>query len=241
MSNAPQCPSSVGHEPASPGLATTGRAYWSSLDELAQTNEFKEFAQREFPAFASEMLASDRRTFLKLMGASVALAGAAATVPGCRRPDHRILAYSKDPEHVIPGRPLYIASAMPLPGGGCEGVLVETHTGRPTKIEGNPLHFINRGTTSVRAQASILDLYDPDRVPGILDVQNITCVTRKSDSVGEDGLPERIASGWHEFDAYINNAFHRFDAADSNGAGLFFLVGKASSPTRDAMRSRILA
>ena len=232
MSNTPQCPSTVGHKPANPGVSATGRDYWTSLDELAQTPEFQEFAHREFPAFASEMLGSSRRTFLKLMGASVALAGAAGSVTGCRRPDHRILAYSKDPEHIIPGRPLYIASAMPLPGGGCEGLLVETHTGRPTKIEGNPLHPINLGATSVAAQASVLNLYDPDRVPG---------VTRKSDAVGEDGFPERIVSSWDEFDAYIDGSFKRFDSSRGNGAGLYFLVSKASSPSRDAMRSRILA
>ncbi len=233
MTNAYQCPSSEGNEPERTEGNTTGRKYWSSLDELAQTKEFQDFAQREFPAFASEMLGSSRRTFLKLMGASIALAGAAGTVTGCRRPDHRILAYSKDPEHVIPGRPLYIASAMPLPGGGCEGVLVETHTGRPTKIEGNPLHPINQGATSVRAQASVLNLYDPDRVPG---------VTRKSETINEeDGFPERIESSWEEFDQYSTRAIGRYDANHLNGAGLFFLVNKASSPTRDALRSQILA
>jgi molybdopterin-containing oxidoreductase family iron-sulfur binding subunit len=232
MSNAPQCPSTAGHEPANPGSAITGRAYWSSLDELSQTPEFREFAEREFPAFASEMLGSNRRTFLKLMGASIALAGAAASVPGCRRPDHRILAYSKDPEHVIPGRPLYIASAMHLPGGGCEGLLVETHTGRPTKIEGNPLHPINMGATSVAAQASVLNLYDPDRVPG---------VTRRGDGLDEHGRPVRVPSSWEEFDQYVAGSFRRFDANNSNGSGLFFLVSKASSPARDAMRSRVLA
>ena len=82
--------------------------------------------------------------FLKIMGASLALAGA-ATIPGCRRPDHKILTYNKKPEDVIPGKPLYYATAMPMPGGGAQGLLAETFEGRPTKLEGNPLHPYNRG------------------------------------------------------------------------------------------------
>ena len=105
-----------------------------------------------------------RRTFLKLMGASVALAGA-ATIPGCRRPDHKIMAFSREvPEDMVPGKPVYYATSMPLPGGGADGLLIETHEGRPTKVEGNPNHPINRGKSSLWSQASILELYDPDRL-----------------------------------------------------------------------------
>lgn len=152
-----QCHSTVGEKPASPQkpravkherVGVTGRKYWRSLDDQADAPEFREFLEREFPTDASRLLESSRRTFLKVMGASVALAGA-ATLPGCRRPDHKIYAYSKNPaEDIVPGKALYFATSIPMPLGGAEGVLVETHEGRPTKIEGNPLHASNAGKSS---------------------------------------------------------------------------------------------
>jgi len=102
---------------------------------------------------------TSRRRFLELMGASLALAGAS----GCtRQPPEFILPYVEPPEHAIPGRPRYYATAVPA-FGGAEGVIVETHLGRPTKVEGNPAHPASLGAASVRSQASVLDLYDPDR------------------------------------------------------------------------------
>src|SRR5215471_2257085 len=178
MSTLDQCPSSKKEgKPGRTELVRTprdlprlnGRAgappVWRSLDEAADTPEFRDFLEREFPAGASELSEpTTRRTFLQIMGASVALAGA-ATIPGCRRPDHKIMPYSaKVPEDVIPGKPLYYATSMPLPGGGAEGLLVETHEGRPTKVEGNPLHPLSRGKGSVWSQASVLNMYDPDRL-----------------------------------------------------------------------------
>ncbi|MFN9971379.1 MAG: TAT-variant-translocated molybdopterin oxidoreductase, partial [Phycisphaerae bacterium] len=177
MSKADQCPSTVHegpkHKPSKNELAqerrsllaaVSGKVAWRSSDEIADTPQFRDFLEREFPAGITEMFTGSRRTFMKVMGASVALAGA-ATLPGCRRPDHKILAYSATPpEDIIPGKPLFYATSLPLPRGGVEGVLVETHEGRPTKIEGNPLHPINRGKSSVLAQASVLSLYDPDRL-----------------------------------------------------------------------------
>src|SRR5262249_14765553 len=135
---------------------------WRSLDEAADTAEFRDFLEREFPAGASELNEpATRRTFLKIMGASVALAGA-ATIPGCRRPDHKIMPYSaRVREEIIPGKPLFYATSMPLPCGGAEGLLVETHEGRPTKVEGNPLHATNRGKSTVWSQASVLNMNDP--------------------------------------------------------------------------------
>src|SRR5687767_15698159 len=107
----------------------TGRRYWRGLEELADTPDFREFVEREFPGGASELLESSRRTFLQLMGASLALAGA-AVIPGCRRPEHKIMPYSADvPEDIIPGKPLFYATSMPRPGGGAEGLIVETHEG----------------------------------------------------------------------------------------------------------------
>jgi len=227
MSKATQCPSTVGRKdpdsPAAPVLdGATGRRYWRSLDELAGTDEFRAFLHREFPAYASELTDPTRRSFLRVMGASLALAGA-ATIPGCRRPEHRIMPYSRQPEEIIPGKPLFYATSMPLPGGGAEGLLVETHEGRPTKIEGNPLHPINRGKSSVWAQASVLNLYDPDRL------QRPTRMT-------DDG---RTDATWEEFDAFAAGHFVKFDAA--RGAGLVFLVDKTTSPSRDRLRDRILA
>ncbi len=229
--NLDQCPStlkSVAHErAATPGPAAApraGRRYWRSLDEVAGKPEFVEFLQREFPAYASELLDGSRRHFLRIMGASLALAGAAG-LPGCRRPDHKILTYAKDPEHLVIGKALYYATAMPLPGGGCEGLLAECHEGRPTKLEGNPLHRANHGKSSVWSQASILDLYDPDRDPATL-----AQVFPDLDAVSK-------TTPWDKFLEFSRAHFQTFD--QSQGAGLVFLVEKATSPSRDLLRDRI--
>jgi molybdopterin-containing oxidoreductase family iron-sulfur binding subunit len=140
--------------------AASGPEYWRSLDELADTPAFQELLHREFPQGASELLDPvSRRTFAKLMGASLALAGVTACT---RQPAEKIIPYVRQPEEIVPGKPLYFATAMPL-AGYATPLLVESHEGRPTKIEGNPDHPVNRGSTDVFAQASILGLYDPDR------------------------------------------------------------------------------
>ena len=139
---------------------TRGREYWRSLEALAETAEFKEFLHREFPQNASEWLDPvGRRAFLKLMGASLALAGVSACT---RQPNELIVPYVRQPEELVPGKPLFFATAMPFAGAGT-GLLVENHEGRPTKIEGNPDHPSSRGATDLFAQASVLGLYDPDR------------------------------------------------------------------------------
>jgi molybdopterin-containing oxidoreductase family iron-sulfur binding subunit len=139
-----------------------GKRFWRSLEELAETPIFKEWIEREFPDQASEWTDPlTRRQFLILMGASLALAGAS----GCSvqpAPAKKILPFVRQPDGLIPGRALYFATAMTL-GGYATGVLVESHEGRPTKIEGNPQHPASLGATDVFAQASILGLYDPDR------------------------------------------------------------------------------
>src|SRR5436305_4050623 len=136
-----------------------GREYWRSLEELSRTDDFDAFFGQEFPQQAIALdKGVDRRDFVMLRGASVALAGLAA----CNRPAEKIGPYVTQPENLIPGRPLYFASAMPLGGIGT-GVLVESHMGRPTKIEGNPDHPSSLGATNSWMQASILGLYDPDR------------------------------------------------------------------------------
>lgn len=133
--------------------------YWKSLNELAQNEEYKKYVEREFPENASELTDDvSRRSFLKVMGASIALAGFAA----CRRPVQKILPYSKQPEDVDEGIPLHYATAMPR-NGILNGLLVEANEGRPTKAEGNEEHPGSMGNTSIFGQASIINLYDPDR------------------------------------------------------------------------------
>jgi MoCo/4Fe-4S cofactor protein with predicted Tat translocation signal len=140
--------------------ATEGPEYWRSLEELAGSEEFREMIHREFPAGASEWLDSvSRRGFLRLMGASLALAGMSACT---KQPLEPIVPYVRQPEEVIPGRPLFFATAFTL-SGYASPLLVESHLYRPTKIEGNPEHPASLGGTDVFSQASILDLYDPDR------------------------------------------------------------------------------
>lgn len=237
--------------------AASGLRAWRGLEEVADRPEFRDWLEREFPAGASELESAEadgsstggetRRTFLKLMAASVALAGA-ATMPGCRRPDHKILPYSaKVPEEVIPGKPLYYATAMPLPGGGAEGLLVETHEGRPTKIEGNPLHPISRGKSTVWSQASILSLYDPDRLKFPIYRKSVSPAQGGAahgngghggaHAGAHGGADERVAT-WDDFRDWAKRHFGQFDKV--RGKGLAFIVDKKTSPTRDAMRERLL-
>ena len=149
---------------SAPCRCAHGKEYWRCLEELADSEAFEELLRAEYPRQAAAWADSvDRRGFLKLMGASLALAG----LSGCLSPapaptDEKIVPYVKQPEEIIPGKPLYFASAMPLAGYG-RGILAESHMGRPTKIEGNPSHPASLGATDVFMQASILDLYDPDR------------------------------------------------------------------------------
>jgi molybdopterin-containing oxidoreductase family iron-sulfur binding subunit len=148
----------------------TGPEYWRSLEELAGTEEFKAALNREFPKGASEWLDTvSRRGFLKVMGASLGLAG----MTGCvRLPLEPIVPYVRQPENVIPGRPMYYATAVTL-GGYASPVLVESHLGRPTKIEGNDLHPASLGGTDIFTQASILGLYDPDRSQTVMSMGDV--------------------------------------------------------------------
>jgi MoCo/4Fe-4S cofactor protein with predicted Tat translocation signal len=151
--------------------AARGRRYWRSLEEVAATEEFLELLRREFPHQASEWHDPvSRRRFLQLMAASLALAGLSSCAPA---PGEKILPYVRAPEEVVPGSPLYFATAMPLSGAAL-GVLVESHMGRPTKIEGNPQHPASLGATHAFAQASVLTLYDPDRSQAVTYAGRIT-------------------------------------------------------------------
>jgi molybdopterin-containing oxidoreductase family iron-sulfur binding subunit len=191
-----------------------GREYWRSLEELARTEAFDEFFQEEFPRQAVALgNGVDRRNFIKLMGASVAAAGLAA----CRQPAQEIIPYVKQPENLVPGNPMFFASAIVL-GGYASGVLVESHEFHPTKIEGNPDHPSSLGATDAFMQASILGLYDPDR----------SQVVKK---LGD-------TSTWSEFIAALQPILA---AAKTNGAGLRLLTQTITSPTLGAQIQQLLA
>ena len=138
----------------------TGKQYWRTLEELAEDPKFEQLLHREFPRQASEWDDSvDRRDFLKLMAASLAFAG----LSGCgKAPEEHIVPYVKQPDGLVLGKPQFYATAMPF-GADAIGVLVESHEGRPTNIQGNPDHPSSLGSIDSFVQASILDLYDPDR------------------------------------------------------------------------------
>ena len=138
----------------------SGKRYWKSLNDLAETPGFKTWVHREFPEGASMLEGIQRRGFVKLMAASFGLAGLGMT--GCRRPEHTILPYGKSPEELIPGVPNFYATSMPS-ASGFQPLIVESHEGRPTKVEGNPSYIPFGGGTNIFEQASILDIYDPDR------------------------------------------------------------------------------
>src|SRR5215831_15908084 len=146
-----------------------GREYWRSLEDLAAAPEFRELVEREFPQQAigwsdDEDPVEGRRNFLKMMGASLALAGLAACT---RQPTEHIMPYVRQPEELIPGRPLFFATATTL-NGIATGVLAESHEFRPTKIEGNPEHPASLGACDVFSQGSVLGLYDPDRTQALM-------------------------------------------------------------------------
>jgi molybdopterin-containing oxidoreductase family iron-sulfur binding subunit len=195
---------------------TRGREYWRSLDALARTPEFREFLHREFPQNASEWLDPvGRRGFLKLMGASLALAGISACT---RQPNEEIVPYVRQPEELVPGKPMFYATAMPFAGAGV-GLLVESHEGRPTKIEGNPEHPISRGATDLYAQAAILGLYDPDRSLSLTHLGDI-----------------------RTFDAFVAAMRAALTAQQANrGEGFRILTETVASPTLHAQMQELLA
>ncbi len=186
--------------------AATGPTYWRSLDELADTPEFRRFVENEFPTYAPSLITKPtRRAFLKLMGASVALAG----LTGCRRwPQRKLAPYNARPEGQTPGEPEHYATAYEL-GGVAKPLLITAYDGRPVKVEGNAEHPASGGAAEAFAQASILDVYDPHR----------------SRAVKRDGK----ASTWAAFDQWAAEHFKRFEATE--GEGLAFLMEATGSPT----------
>ena len=188
--------------------------FWRSLEEAADTDEFRLMLKDEFPAIAKVQSYVDRREFLALLSASLALAG----LNGCTttRPE-KIVPYVEQPEEILPGKPLYFATALPLGGYGF-GVLVESHMGRPTKVEGNPEHPASLGATDAFAQASILGLYDPDRSQVIKNTGRITT-----------------------WDAFVTTMVTELDNLRvKKGEGLRFLTETVTSPTQLDQIQRIL-
>ena len=183
--------------------------YWRSLDELAGSPAFEDLLKREFPSGASEWRdPASRRAFLKVMGAALALGGLSGCQFALKQPQEKIVPYVRQPELVIPGKSLYFATSM-LRDGFATGLLVESHEGRPTKIEGNPDHGASFGSTDLFAQGSILTLYDPDR----------------SQSALSGGKP----AAWDVFVAAAGAAVAEQRA--KQGAGLRILTGPSTSPT----------
>src|SRR5471032_2510670 len=184
--------------------------YWRSLDDLASTPEFQDRLAREFPRQAigwsdDEDPAEGRRNFLKLMSASLALAGMTACT---RQPVEHIMPYVRQPEELIPGRPLFFATATTL-GGVATGVLAESHEGRPTKIEGNPDHAASLGACDAFSQASVLQLYDPDRARAAMFQGEI--------------------HAWSAFQGALHDAMGA--QKGKNGAGIRILTETVTSPS----------
>jgi MoCo/4Fe-4S cofactor protein with predicted Tat translocation signal len=201
------------YEPA----PTTGRRYWRSLDELADTPEFKDWLHREFPQGASEFTDDvSRRHFLKIMSASFAFAGLAMAGAGCRRPEEKLEPFGKQPEDYVYGKSEYFATAMPTRNGAIP-LVVKSYEGRPIKIEGNALYPGGNGGTDRYAQASILNLYDPDRARHFK----------------QDG---KIVSR-DEALKFLDDLSAKFSA--NQGEGLAFLAESSTSPSRARLQKII--
>jgi MoCo/4Fe-4S cofactor protein with predicted Tat translocation signal len=196
---------------------------WRGLEDLAETAEHRAFLEHEFPNDPEKDAGAGpdesnggvhRRDVLKWMAASAALAG----LSGCTKmPEQKIVPYVRAPEEIIPGRPLFYATSMTM-GGVATGILVESNMGRPTKVEGNPLHPASLGATDIFAQASVLGLYDPDR----------------SQTVIHEG---RIST-WGTFVSQVNDLRNNF--ASTKGAGLRILTETITSPSLGAQIQALL-
>jgi MoCo/4Fe-4S cofactor protein with predicted Tat translocation signal len=191
------------------------KTYWRSLAEIEQRPEFRAAVEREFPEGASELPEGiTRRDMIMLLGASMSLAGLAA----CRRPVEEIVPFVNAPEEIVPGIPRYYATTMPF-RRSAYGVIVESHEGRPTKIEGNPSHPSTLGGSGTLVQASVLSLYDPDRS------QSITLSGAKK-------TWKDFVTAWAEL-----SAAHGADG----GAGLAVLSESFSCPTLARLASELRA
>src|ERR1700751_554405 len=199
-----------------PPEPATGRRYWRGLEELAETPEFKSWLEREFPEGAAELETDgvSRRNFMRLMGGSLALGGIGLS--GCRRPETYIVPYTKSVEWLIPGKAILYTTSMPRRLGGMP-LVATTFEGRPTKLEGNPLVPGYNGGTDLLAQASILNLYDPDRARFFRDNGN--------------------ESAAEKFEAYLKQV--RNELQQNGGAGFALLLDEQWSPTRDRVLKQL--
>src|SRR5688572_27870804 len=203
----------------------TGRQYWRSLDQVEGTPEFKQWLEREFPEGASELNDPvSRRHFVKIMSASFMLAGLGLAGSGCRKPEEKILPFGKAAEHYVHGQPQYFATAMPTRAGAIP-LVVKSHEGRPIKIEGNPLYPDGNGGTDRYAQASILNLYDPDRA---------TRFARRGGDGNLQSATSEAALG------YLGELAAKLQ--QTSGAGINFLLLPGTTPSRrrlvDSMRQK---
>lgn len=191
-----------------------GRKYWRSLGQLGDTPEYRSWLEREFPQGASEIQGGEvsRRAFMRLMGASTALAG--LSLAACRRPEKQLVPFTRGVEWSIPGKALFFATSMPTRSGHAP-LVATTNDGRPTKIEGNPLHPVSGGASGLFAQSSILDLYDPDRAR------------------------EFKHKGKKSSELAFEKALDALIAKQGDGAGLAFLLEESHSPTRERLRGEI--
>jgi molybdopterin-containing oxidoreductase family iron-sulfur binding subunit len=224
----------------------TGKRYWRSLGELSDTPEFRGWLEKEFPAGAAQMEGDEvsRRSFLKLMGASMALAGLGLN--SCRRPEAHLMPFSKSVEWAIPGKALFYATAMPRRTGALP-LVVSTVDGRPIKIEGNPLHPASGGATDAFAQASILDLYDPARSQRFVEQFEKEEENKDRASLHEHSGQRKLPGGKKKVVAEPRDreAFEKYLAelrprlAADGGASLAFLVEETMSPTRERLRTEL--
>jgi molybdopterin-containing oxidoreductase family iron-sulfur binding subunit len=197
--------------------APTGRRYWRSLDELGDTPEFKQWLEREFPEGASEFTDPvSRRHFVKIMSASFALAGLGVMGAGCRRPEEKLEPFGQQPEGYVYGEPKYYATAMPTRTGAIP-LVAKSYEGRPIKLEGNAKFPGGNGGTDRYAQASILDLYDPDRAKSF---------THDGKTVSRD-----------EALKFLDDLSKKFAA--NQGEGLAFLAESSTSPSRARLQKII--
>ena len=198
-------------------IPSNGKRYWRSLDELADTPEFKDWLHREFPQGAGEFEDGvSRRHFVKIMSASFALAGLGIMGAGCRRPEEKLEPFGQQPENYTFGEPEYYATAMPTRTGAVP-LVVKSYEGRPIKIEGNALYPGSNGGTDCYAQASILNLYDPDRAKRFTkDRKTVSC---------EEALK------------FLDDLSAKFSA--NQGEGLAFLAESGTSPSRARLQKLI--
>jgi molybdopterin-containing oxidoreductase family iron-sulfur binding subunit len=195
-----------------------GRKYWRSLDQLAETPEFREWLEREFPQGASEFTDPvSRRHFVKIMSASFALAGLGIAATGCRRPIEHLEPFGKQPaDEYVYGTSQYYATAMPTRGGAIP-LVAKSYEGRPVKLEGNAHVPDSNGGTDRWAQASILNLYDPDR-------------SRRFTKGGNNASPEAALDALTELSK---------SAQANGGQGLTFLLEQNTSPSRARLQKLI--